>query len=330
MQNKTLPVVYHEGYNITLAGLQRLHPFDSEKYGRVVGFLEQRGVLRRSELVRPAPPSAELLRAALDPDYLRGLDDKANIARYTEIGLVSWLPLALVRARILRPMLLATGGTLEATRLARERGWALNLGGGYHHASFSSGGGFCIYPDISLAVREALGRTPPLQRVMIVDLDAHQGNGHERDHGDDPRVFIVDIYNHAIFPGDDKAKTGIDVDLNAPNGITTEAYLAAVEKALDRAFANFQPQLVIYNAGTDIIKGDPLGAMAVTEQGVIKRDEMVFRRAFKAKAAIVMLLSGGYQKTNAQTIAHSIENLFKTFNLRGRGATTHRPGSAAR
>lgn len=116
-----------------------------------------------------------------------------------------FIPGFLLRWRVLNPMLLATEGTILASLAALKLKWAINLSGGYHHASFNRGGGFCVYPDISLAVHYLQSRLG-IQKVMIIDLDAHQGNGHERDHLKRDDVFIVDFYNHDIYPGDSYAK----------------------------------------------------------------------------------------------------------------------------
>ena len=115
----------------------------------------------------------------------------------------------LVRSHILYPMMSGVKGTIMAAKMAMEIGWSINLSGGYHHASSSRGMGYCIYPDISLAVywtREFYD----VQRIMIIDLDAHQGNGYERDFMYDANVFTCDMYNADIFPGDAYAMQGID------------------------------------------------------------------------------------------------------------------------
>jgi len=319
-------VVYREEYNITLAGLQRLHPFDSEKYGRVARALARDGVLTADELTRPEPlGDAELQQ--LSAAYRQRLRGSRAIAEITEIPPVAWLPRWLVRSRLLMPMRHAAGGTLLAARLALRRGWAVNLGGGYHHASLDDGGGFCVYPDITLAVSAARAAEPRARRVMVIDLDAHQGNGHARDLGDDEEVYILDIYNHSIYPGDAAARRGVDLALDAPSGTDTGRYLELVGGALDSAFADFAPQLVIYNAGTDILQGDPLGAMAVCPEGVLERDARVFDAALARDIPVVMLLSGGYQRSNAEVIAGSIQNLFAAFDLRerARGSETFTP-----
>ena len=105
-----------------------------------------------------------------------------------------------------------TEGTILASLIALEKKWAVNVGGGFHHAHYQDGGGFCLFPDISLAVHYLKTRKN-IKRVMIIDLDAHQGNGHQRDHIKDDSVFIVDAYNHGIYPGDTHAKEAISRDI---------------------------------------------------------------------------------------------------------------------
>ena len=174
-----------------------------------------------------------------------------------------FLPAWTLRWRVLNPMLLSTEGTILASCAATKFKWAVNVsGGGYHHAHCKSGGGFCIYPDITLAVHYVQTRLN-LKRVMIVDLDAHQGNGHERDHLENPDVFIVDAYNHRIYPGDMEARRAIGLDIPITYSTTDEKYLEEMD-AIGTEIDSFKPDFVLYNAGTDILEGDPLGGLSIT------------------------------------------------------------------
>jgi len=148
-------------------------------------------------------------------------------------------------------------------------------------------------------------------------LDAHQGNGHERDKLtiDDQELYILDVYNYQIYPGDRYAKTAINLQVELRSGTETREYLQELEKALHKAFQEFQPDFIFYNAGTDILENDPLGDLMVSADGIIQRDEMVFREAMQKKIPVVMLLSGGYQQSNARVIADSIVNLNQKFEL---------------
>eukprot|EP00878_Enallax_costatus_P020621 GHUV01021806.1.p1 GENE.GHUV01021806.1~~GHUV01021806.1.p1 ORF type:complete len:252 (+),score=62.81 GHUV01021806.1:2675-3430(+) len=236
------------------------------------------------------------------------------------------LPHCLVDRQVLRPMRTHVGGTVLAAALAIVHGWAINLGGGMHHAHREDGSGWCPYADITLAIhkiREASAGA--VQQVMVVDLDVHQGNGVERDklHYNDKDLYIVDMYNSRTFPMDTKAKAAINVKVELIPGTTDEIYLSRLHAALDTAAQEFpNPQLVVYNAGTDILTGDPLGGFAVSPAAVQQRDATVFGFADRLKAPVVMVLSGGYTRASAGVIVESLTSL-----LRGMAAKLQ--GSAA-
>eukprot|EP00245_Coleochaete_scutata_P013853 TRINITY_DN5746_c0_g1_i1.p1 TRINITY_DN5746_c0_g1~~TRINITY_DN5746_c0_g1_i1.p1 ORF type:complete len:186 (+),score=32.68 TRINITY_DN5746_c0_g1_i1:60-560(+) len=149
-----------------------------------------------------------------------------------------------------------------------------------------------------------------MERVMIIDLDAHQGNGHERDFTGDARVYILDMFNKDIYPGDTEAKRGISLTVALKSGTNTETYLKHLSAALEKAGkSSFKPDLIVYNAGTDVLAGDMLGRMDVSPEGVVERDERVFSFARSRGIPILMVTSGGYQRNNARVIADSIINL---------------------
>jgi histone deacetylase 11 len=208
-------------------------------------------------------------------------------------------------------MLRATEGSILAACVADKLGWAVNLSGGFHHAHCESGGGFCIYPDITLTVHYIRTRLEK-SKIMIVDLDAHQGNGHELDHLNDPNVYIVDFYNHAIYPNDVTAKRAIRRD-EGINFRTTDDEFVDMVYSIGKDMDDWMPDFVIYNAGTDILDGDMLGRVHITRQGIIRRDEAMIEICRRRKIPVVMVLSGGYQLVNAEIIAESIENLLARF-----------------
>lgn len=140
--------------------------------------------------------------------------------------------------------------------MALQKGFAINLSGGYHHCCSNSASGFCFFPDITLAITH-LRKFFGLEKFMIIDLDAHQGNGHERDFINDDDVFIIDFFNPYIFPGDNYAKGGIDVYYHVNDLVDDETYLARMDELIPPAIADFKPDFIVYNAGTDILDGDP-------------------------------------------------------------------------
>lgn len=198
-----------------------------------------------------------------------------------------------------------------AGKLAVERGWAINVGGGFHHCSGDRGGGFCAYADITLAIKFLFERVDGISRATIIDLDAHQGNGHERDFLDDQRVFIMDMYNCHIYPRDGYAKKAIKRRVELDWGTEDSEYLQKVELHCEGALNELRPDIIIYNAGTDILDGDPLGGLSISPHGIVKRDELVFRAARRRGIPILMVTSGGYQKKTARIIADSILNLHR-------------------
>ncbi|XP_035232004.1 histone deacetylase 11-like, partial [Stegodyphus dumicola] len=275
----------------------------------ISNFFSEAGIVNKNTVVKPLEASDEVLLVVHPKSYLDKLKWSVNVARITEVPCVAAMPNSLVQRRVLRPFRYHTGGTILAGKLALERKWALNIGGGFHHCSSEQGGGFCAYADITLCIKFLFMHYSHICKVMIVDLDAHQGNGHERDFMGDDRVYIFDVYNHGIYPHDEYAKGAIRKKVELRHMTEDAEYLEKVSKNLMESFEEFLPQLIVYNAGTDILKGDPLGCLAISPQGIIERDEIVFKAAMSRSIPIIFLTSGGYQKSTARIIAESIINL---------------------
>ncbi|KAF3447521.1 hypothetical protein FNV43_RR12707 [Rhamnella rubrinervis] len=303
-----VPLVYSTTYNIAFLGMEKLHPFDSSKWGRICGFLIMDGALDNNCIVEPLEASKNDLLVVHSESYLNSLKNSAKVAAIIEVPPVAVLPNCLVQQKVLYPFRKQVGGTILAAKLAKERGWAINVGGGFHHCSGGRGGGFCAYADISLCIHFAFVRLN-ISRVMIIDLDAHQGNGHETDFANDSRVYILDMFNPEIYPFDYEARKYIDQKVEVVSGTTTNVYLKKLEEALEVSVNMFDPELLVYNAGTDILDGDPLGRLKISPDGIASRDEKVFRFARERNVPIVMLTSGGYMKSSARVIADSIINL---------------------
>ncbi|XP_027787735.2 histone deacetylase 11 isoform X1 [Marmota flaviventris] len=303
------PIVYSPRYNITFMGLEKLHPFDAGKWGKVINFLKEESLLSDGMLVEAREASEEDLLVVHTRRYLNELKWSFAVATITEIPPVIFLPNFLVQRKVLRPLRIQTGGTIMAGKLAVERGWAINVGGGFHHCSSDRGGGFCAYADITLAIKFLFDRVDGVSKATIIDLDAHQGNGHERDFMDDKRVYIMDVYNRHIYPGDRFAKQAIRRKVELDWGTEDEEYLHKVERNMEKALQEHSPDVVIYNAGTDVLEGDRLGGLAISPEGIVKRDELVFRVVRSRQIPILMVTSGGYQKRTARIIADSILNL---------------------
>jgi histone deacetylase 11 len=308
-------IVYSPGYDLHLLGVERLHPFDGRKYSRAYHLaLHHLGAALARRTLRPRHPIARAhLLAVHSADYLAAIRSRRTIAQIVELPLLAGLPGFLLDWRLLAPMRLATHGTLLAARQALLTGLAFNLGGGFHHASQEQGEGFCFYADVTIAIaalRQAgklvLGR----DRVLIVDLDAHQGNGHERLALNDPDLFIFDLYNRDIFPRDHAARRRIDYEVTVPMGADDGLYLGRLNAHLPQALARAgQARLAFYIAGTDIYEHDQLGGLRVSAQGIFERDRYVLETLAEASIPTIVVTGGGYSPDSHRHIARTVEFL---------------------
>jgi acetoin utilization deacetylase AcuC-like enzyme len=267
------------------------HPFPLYKYPGVAEALE--GLL-------PILPAPEVPREALflahDPNYLERLFGE-GLSRQESLRL--GLPFS--RGLLLRA-LHAAGGTLAAALDALEGGLGLNLAGGTHHAFPDRAEGYSLFNDVAVAVRWLRVREGFRGRVLVVDLDAHQGNGTAVFFQEDPSVFTLSLHGERNYPL--KKERG-DLDVGLPDGVGDEAYLWALEEALEKA-QGFRPHLVFYNAGVDVLKGDRFGRLALSLEGVRRRDERVFRFVKALGVPLVVVMGGGYNRDPGLTVeAHA-------------------------
>jgi histone deacetylase 11 len=305
-----VPLVYSPRYNITAFGLERLHPFDSRKYRRIHDWLIRQGLRRPHEFTAPRPCThAELLHVHT-PDYLRSLRDRRVLARIMEVTLIRHLPGWLVAWRVLRPMRWAVGGTVLSCRLALKKGLAINLGGGFHHASRDRGGGFCAYADVPLALH-TLKQDGRLTSALVVDTDAHQGDGT----ADTIRPWVwaqvLDLFEEDLFPW---PKTAEDMPVPLPARTNGAEYLDALRDQLPRVLDRHRPDLVVYNAGSDVLWSDPLSALFLTVDEMAERDLYVIDEVRERGVPLAMVLSGGYGPASWEAHARSIEGILTRFD----------------
>jgi len=314
-------IVYSPDYDIRFLGLEKLHPFDSCKYSRAwESLLATFGTRLASLQIKPEPAvTLEALRTVHTDAYLQKLKNARYVAKVLELPELGFLPQCLLEKHVLKAMKLAVTGTVLAAHAAIAHGIAINLSGGYHHASRDRGEGFCVYSDIAIAIAmlRQSGTLQPDDTVMIIDLDAHQGNGLERLFFQDQHVHIFDMYNEDIYPQDWWAKEWIDYKLPLKSGTSDRAYLDQLKVHLPVFLDRIsQPKIAFYNAGTDIFAGDPLGNMSVSEQGVLERDRYVFHTLTAAAIPWVMVLSGGYTRQSYQLVANAVTEVLQTWGFR--------------
>jgi histone deacetylase 11 len=310
-----VPLVYSPGYNITACGIERLHPFDSVKYRRIHDWLIRQGLRKPGEFVDPAPPTRAELLLVHTPAYLRSLRRARVQARILEVAVVALLPACFTHWRVLRPMRRAAGGTVHACRLALEHGLAINLGGGYHHASGARGGGFCVYADVPLALA-LLQRERRIRSALVIDTDAHQGDGTADAIRPWGWAHILDFFEERIYPPN---KVAEDVAVPLPPATNGAEYLDALYEHVPAALERWRPDLVVYNAGSDVLWSDPLASLMLTDDDLAGRDLYVATAARERGVPLAMVLSGGYGPASWEAHARSIEGILARFDRRRSG-----------
>jgi histone deacetylase 11 len=310
-------VVYHPAYNYGIWGTQWLHPFDQRKFARVWRSLQRTcGTRLASALVRPGRPvTAQELLAVHSHAHLQSLKRPAVVATALEIPAVQFFPPWLIDRLVLRPMRWQTMGTLVAAREAFTCGLAINLGGGFHHARRELAHGFSIYNDIAImihALRDS-GRLGIADRVAYIDLDAHQGDGVASIFADDPRVFLLDMYNRDAFPHDPLTQSRVDCNLPLRELCAGSEYLGLLRDNLpgflDSVARGGQLKLAVYNAGTDVFERDPIGKLQLSEQDILDRDLYVLDQLHSRRIPTVMVLSGGYTRESYRLVARTVERV---------------------
>lgn len=294
----TPPVYYSSSYTPNFAALGHSHPSEVRAPARIfaefLARLQAAGVDISATGFREPPPLRDDEILLVHPlALLESLNRVETIARVLSIPALTRNTIQQLHEHIVSAQRSCGGGTRSGLQSALRCGWSINLKGGLHHAKRDRGEGFCFFSDvaIALAVRR---QSASLDRVLIVDLDAHQGNGIAHLLGDDPAVRILDVFNQDIYPRDAAALRRVTYAYPLRSMAGDEAYLAAVQDGLDRAFQENRPQLIIYIAGTDIVEGDPLGKLAVSREGLFERDRRVWRAAVRNRTPILMVLAGGY------------------------------------
>ncbi len=320
------PIVFSSDYEPDVMGLRSFHPFANKAYHRIVEGLVESGFVTEELLYSPEAVSdsdlllshsSSFLAALQDSKVVLGWFEKFDSHRVTEKRLIRSVLdkyRSEIARRIVHSQRLGAGGTVLASQLALREGWAINLAGGYHHAHSDHGSGFCLIADVPIAIQKLFLEDPHSKSsVMIVDLDAHYGDGNAAafPKGAGSRVKIFDVYNQNIFPNVDEDEIRAKIDYAFPIAARTgdEQYLELLRKQLPVAIDAEKPRMIFYNAGTDVYEHDPLGALSISREGIIARDELVFRLARESVIPIVMVLSGGYSSEVADVIAASILNL---------------------
>jgi acetoin utilization deacetylase AcuC-like enzyme len=314
-------LIYSDRYYLPIGN----HVFPAEKYRRVRGRLLTSGVAEATDFLEPQPATDQDILLVHKPEYVQKLKT-GTLSPREEMEMEIPYSRDLVEA-----FWLAAGGSILAACRALTDRIAISIGGGFHHAFPDHGEGFCMIHDVAVAIRR-LQRDDKIRTAMTVDCDVHQGNGTasifagartaseplpsvssatlgQARAGQPPRgkmrgvhagdVFTISLHQHNNYPMW-KPPSSIDVDL--PDGIGDDDYLAWLDNALSSGLRQFEPDLLCYIAGADPYREDQLGGLSLTIEGLRRRDELVFRVARARDIPVMVTFAGGYARNVEDTV----------------------------
>ena len=277
------------------------HRFPMPKYSLLRQRVFDSGLIAPEDFIEAQPATDEQLLRVHTPEYLgkvvQGLLTEREIRH---IGL-PWSPELVERSRR------SVGCTIAACRIALQEGIAVNLAGGTHHAYPEHGEGYCVFNDVAVAAR-ALQAEGCIRRIVILDCDVHQGNGTAAIFASDPLVYTFSIHGAKNFPYH-KERSSLDIEL--PDGIGDDVYLAALGEGLRLSLDAAHAELGIYLAGADPYIGDRLGRLSLSKAGLLERDRLVFAACASLGLPIAVTMAGGY----ARDVNDTAEIHFQTFRL---------------
>ena len=275
-----LPIVNHPDY---VAKINDDNKFPIKKFGELANYLKEIKIVK--DFIIPKPCSFETLNEAHSKDYILKIKEKSlDLLSQKKIG----FPL---NDSVVQRSYVATGGTVLASKLAINHGLACNTAGGSHHATFNEGAGFCVFNDVAVATRY-LQKKGYARRILIVDLDVHQGNGTADIFKDDSSVFTFSMHCKSNYPAK-KTKSNLDVELD--DNLEDKEYLEILKKYI--MYLNEESfDFVFYIAGVDIHHNDRLGKLKISDQGIKKRDQIVIGNFYQKRIPLCGVLGGGYNK----------------------------------
>ncbi|MBC7281659.1 histone deacetylase [Hoeflea sp.] len=276
-----LPIVHAPAYD---AGFAPGHRFPMGKYTRLMELIGETGLGLAADFHAPAPASAEWLELAHHRGYVdQVLSCTVPALIEREIGFQ-------VDQRVSLRARLATAGTVMAARLALSEGIACNTAGGSHHARRAQGAGFCTFNDVAVAAH-LLQADGDVRRVLVIDLDVHQGDGTAEICAGNAAIRTVSMHGEKNYP---VRKQVSSIDVALPDGVRDAAYLETLNWMLPRTIEGFLPDLVFYNAGVDPHENDRLGRLSLSDQGLRDRDRTVFSFFRERGIPLASVLGGGY------------------------------------
>jgi len=286
--------------------------FRFDKYMLVMVALRESGIALTEHAPDPCP--REWLEAVHCPDYVEQVFT-AQVPREKErrIGFP-------VTPHIAQRVAHTNGGTWLAAQLAFAHGYAANSAAGSHHALYDTGAGYCVFNDLAVCANRLIGEGQA-QRVLIVDCDVHQGDGTAALTAGREDIFTLSIHAEKNFPVR-KARSSLDIAL--PDGTRDEEYLAVLDRHLPRLLDEFAPDIVLYQAGVDPHENDKLGRLALSDEGLERRDRYVVAQARGRGLPVASALGGGYGKDPREVADRHARSMIAMARENARHATDPR------
>ncbi len=288
-------LVYHDGYDLHLGA----HVFPSQKYRLIQQTLLREGLAQAEDFLVPQPVTDEDVLQVHTTTYVHKL-------KTDSLDPLERMRLEIPYSReLIEACWLGAGGTLLAGRRALLDGAGATIGGGFHHAFPGHGEGFCVIHDVAIAIRR-LQHDGVIRQAMVVDTDVHQGNGTAAIFSKDESVFTLSIHQENNYP---MPKPPSNIDIGLDDGTGDADYLAILEKHLIQAFEHFGPDILYYVGGADPYREDQLGGLALSIEGLERRDRLVFDHAKRHGVPFAVTLAGGYARHVEDTVRIHINTL---------------------
>ena len=276
-----LPVVNHPDY---VAKINDDNKFPIQKFGALAEHLLKTGVVKKFHIPREC--STETLKTSHSLEYINHIRNKTlDIKLQKKIGFP-------INDSVVKRSFVATGGTVLASKLALDSKLACNTAGGSHHATFDYGAGYCVFNDVAVAANY-LKDKGYAKKILILDLDVHQGNGNSEIFQNDKDVLTFSMHCASNYPAK-KSKSDIDIELK--EHMEDKEYHEVLNDNLNKLNQN-KYDFVFYVAGVDIHYEDRLGKLKITDEGINKRDQMVIENFFSKNTPLCGVLGGGYNKS---------------------------------
>jgi len=281
-------IVYCEEYRVDIGR----HVFPTEKYRLIKEKLKSETGLTPQNFVSPKPATDKDILLVHTKDYLNKLK-KGTLSPMEEARLELPYSKELVKASYM-----CAGGTIEACRAAVKEGIGIHLGGGFHHAFPDHGEGFCVFNDIAIGIKRLI-KDGDIKKALVIDCDLHQGNGTADIFSNDKSVFTFSIHQENNYPF---IKPKSDMDIGLKDRTKDREYLRYLEENIPKIISSFKPDLIVYVAGADPYNNDQIGNLALSIEGLAKRDKFVIDTAKNYNVPVAIVLAGGYAFNKLDTV----------------------------